>query len=324
MAYNNQLSRTDIAPLIPEDVLDSFLNDLTDTSVALTRFKRIPVAQSQTRLPILSALPIAYWVAGDTGLKQTTEMAWGNKYLNVEELAAIAPIPERVLDDLADAGLGGGIDIWSEIQPTIVAEMARVLDDAIFFGVNAPASFPPNVLAACAAVLPAPGNVHTEGAAVSAGGIQDDLDQAIGLLEAEGFDFDGIIANRSLRGKLRRARNTLGDRLEGLSPDLTEYLGEPISYPMRGLWPTGSGTVEAFVGEFATQFVIGLRKDITVKFLDQAVIQDNTGAIVYNLPQQDMVAMRFTMRVGWQVANQIRFDQPDPTKRYPVAALLTA
>ena len=33
--------------------------------------------------------------------------------------------------------------------------------------------------------------------------------------------------------------------------------------------------------------------------------------------------MRF-VRVGWQVANQIRFDQPDPTKRYPVAALLTA
>jgi hypothetical protein len=28
------------------------------------------------------------------------------------------------------------------------------------------------------------------------------------------------------------------------------------------------------------------------------------------------------MRVGWQVANQIRYDQPDPTKRYPVVALL--
>ena len=322
MAYNNQLSRTDIAPLIPEDVLSSFLSDLADTSVALTAFRKVPVAQSQTRFPILSSLPLAYWVAGDTGLKQTTELAWGNKYLNVEELAAIAPIPERVLDDLADAGVGGGIDIWSEIQPTIVAEMARVLDAAVFFGVNAPATFPPSVLAACGAVLPSPGNVHTEGAAVASGGIQDDLDQAIGLLEAEGFDFDRIIANRSLRGKLRRARNTLGDRLEGLNPDLTEYLGQPISYPMRGQWPTGTGSVEAFVGEFDTQFVIGIRQDITVKFLDQAVIQDNTGAIVYNLPQQDMVAMRFTMRVGWQVANQIRFDQPDPTKRYPVAAVV--
>ena len=90
---------------------------------------------------------------------------------------------------------------------------------------------------------------------------------------------------------------------------------------MRGLWPTAAGgtSVEAFVGEFESQFAIGIRKDITVKFLDQAVIQDNTGAIIYNLPQQDMVAMRFTLRVGWQVANQIRFDQPVTANRYPAA-----
>ena len=319
MAYNNQLSRTDVAPLIPEDVLDTFLTELSDTSVALTSFQNVPVAQSQTRFPILSALPVAYWVAGDTGLKQTTEVAWGNKYLNVEELAVIAPIPETVLDDLADAGLGGGIDVWGQIQPTVVAVMARALDDAIFFGVNAPASFPTNVAAAAAAA----GNTHTEGAAQDAGGIQDDLDQTIGLLEADGYDFDRIIAARSLRGKLRRARNTLGDRLDGLSPDLSEYLGEPISYPMRGLWPTAAGgtSPEAFVGEFQSQFVIGLRRDIQMKFLDQAVIQDNTGAIIYNLPQQDMVAMRFTMRVGWQVANQINFDQPTAANRYPAAVM---
>jgi HK97 family phage major capsid protein len=319
MAYNNLLSRTDIAPLIPESVLDTFLSELTDTSVALSRFRKVPVSQSQTRFPILSALPIAYWVAGDTGLKQTTELAWGNKYLNVEELAAIAPIPERVIDDLADAGVDGGVDIWSEIQPTVVAEMARILDQAVFFGVNAPATFPQNILAAATAA----GNEHTEGAVQGAGGIQDDLDQTIGLLEADGFDFDGIVANRSLRGKLRRARNTLGDRLDGLNPDLTEYLGEPIAYPMRGLWPTAAGgtSPEAFVGEWDSQFVIGIRRDITLKLLDQAVIQDNTGAIVYNLPQQDMVAMRFTMRVGWQVANQLNWDQPVTANRYPVAVM---
>ena len=57
MAYNNQLSRTDIAPLIPEDVLDSFLNDLTDTSVALTRVQaQVFVAQSQI---LLALVPIA-------------------------------------------------------------------------------------------------------------------------------------------------------------------------------------------------------------------------------------------------------------------------
>jgi HK97 family phage major capsid protein len=319
MAYNNQLSRTDIAPLIPEDVLDTFLSDLAAESVALTRFRKVPVAQSQTRFPILSALPVAYWVTGDTGLKQTTELAWGNKFLNVEELAVIAPIPERVLDDLADAGVAGGFDVWTEIQPSIVAVMARTLDQAVFFGTNAPASFPQNILAAATAA----GNEHTEGAAQAAGGIQDDLDQTIGLLEADGFDMDGIVAARTLRGKLRRARNTLGDRLDGLNPDLTEYLGEPITYPMRGLWPTATGGVspEAFVGQWSDQFVIGIRRDISMKLLDQAVITDNTNAVIWNLPQQDMVAMRFTLRCGWQVANVINWDQPTTANRYPVAVM---
>ena len=169
-------------------------------------------------------------------------------------------------------------------------------------------------------------NTHTEGATQAAGGIQDDLDQTIGLLEADGFDMDGIVAARTLRGKLRRARNTLGDRLDGLNPELTEYLGEPITYPMRGLWPTATGgtSPEALVGQWSDQFVIGVRQDISMKLLDQAVIQDNTGAIVYNLPQQDMVAMRFTLRVGWQVANVINFDQPVTANRYPVSALMLA
>jgi HK97 family phage major capsid protein len=314
MPYTNQVTRTDAAALVPEEVSDAILTGLNDTSAALARFRRIPVSAAQVRLPILSALPIAYWISGDTGLKQTTEMAWSNKFLNIEEIAAVAPIPENVLEDVLDQG---NLDIWGELEPTITTEIARVLDSAVFFGINAPATFPQNIAAAAAAA----GNAHTEGSAVAAGGIQDDLDATQGLVEADGFDADGIVAVRTLRGKLRRLRNTLGDRMSGTDPALTEYNGLPISYPMRGLWPTTTGSPEAFVGEFADQFVIGVRRDITMKLLDQAVIQDNTGAIIYNLAQQDMVAMRFTFRVGWQVSNRITFDQPTAASRYPVGVM---
>jgi hypothetical protein len=58
-----------------------------------------------------------------------------------------------------------------------------------------------------------------------------------------------------------------------------------------------------------------------MKMLDQAVIQDNTGAIVYNLAQQDMRALRLVMRVGWQVANLINNEQPTEAERYPVGVL---
>jgi hypothetical protein len=58
-----------------------------------------------------------------------------------------------------------------------------------------------------------------------------------------------------------------------------------------------------------------------MKVLDQAVIQDNTGAIVFNLAQQDMTAVRLTFRVGWQVANTINNEQSVEANRYPAGVL---
>lgn len=291
------------------------LGKLMEESAVLSLFRRVPVAGTQVRFPILSALPMAYWVSGDTGLKQTTEVAWTNKYMNIEEIAAIVPIPENVAADLDSHG----IDIWGEVKPLVVEQVGRIFDNAVLFGINAPGTFPTNVSAAALAA----GNTITEGATQANGGIQDDLDQVIGKLEDDGYDPNGMVAVTSLKGKLRRARDTTGQRLGGPSADLMSYDNVRIAYPMRGLWPTGGAgaNVRAIVGDFS-EFVVGVRQDISWKLLDQAVIQDNNGAIVYNLPQQDMVALRLTFRAGWQVANRINNDQVVEANRYPAARLV--
>jgi len=316
--FNNVVGRSDSAALVPEDVANDMLGHIAGGgSAALAQMRRIPVASGQTRFPILSALPVAYWVNGDTGLRQTTEEQWSNKFLNVEEMAVIVPVPNNVLEDVGDEG---DFDLWGEIQPDVETAIGRTFDEAVFFGVNAPSTFPTNIVADATARS----NVHLAAATAANGGIQDDIDQCIGLLEPQGFDPTGIVANRTLKSKLRRARSTIGERLSGVNPDITEYLDLGISYPMRGLWPTGANRAEALIGDFAGEFVIGVRRDISFEILREAVIQDASGNIVYNLAQQRMTAMMFTFRGGWQVSNRIRYDQPDETQRYPVAILESA
>lgn len=314
MPYNNVVSRTDAAALIPEEVARDIITRLPEQSAAMSLFRRIPVARAQVRMPVLSALPAAYWVTGDTGLKQTTEANWANKYLNVEEIAVIVPVPQAVLDD-------SDYDIFGEIRPLLIEAIGRTLDSAVFFGTNAPASFPANINTAAGTAA----NTVTEAALAAAGGFFGDLDLAIAKVEEDGFDVSGLVAATSARGRFRTARNSQGDRLDQarIAPDLRMLDGNPIVYPMRGLWPTGgvAGTnVRLFAGDF-TQFVLGVRQDISFTIADQAVIQDNTGAILFNTFQQDMVALRVVFRAGWQVSNAINYDQAVEANRYPVAVV---
>lgn len=315
MPFDNITSRSDAEALIPEEVSREMLGKAVEDSAVLQLFRRIPVSRKSVRFPILSALPVAYWVNGDTGLKQTTEMAWTNKHLQIEEIATIMPVPENVFEDME-------ADLWDEAVPFIREAFGRSLDTAVFFGVNAPASFPTNVVAAAVAA----GNTVTGGTATAAqGAFYGDLDNLIGTVEDDGFDVSGYAAARSVRRLMRAARNTTGERLdEGrITGDLSAIDGAPVSYPMRGQWPTGGEAGEniRMIAADWSQFVVGVRSDISFKMLDQAVIQDNTGAIVYNLAQQDMVALRVKFRVGWQVANTINNDNPTEASRYPAAVM---
>jgi hypothetical protein len=181
--------------------------------------------------------------------------------------------------------------------------------------VNKPSSWPTDIAAAALAA----GNEESRGTtAQSAGGIATDISVVMGTVESDGFDVNGFVTSRAYRRFLREARDTTGQKLLDIALNTIE--GERVVYALNGLWPTGSGAAELFAGDW-TQFILAVRRDMTYKILDQAVIQDNTGAIVYNLAQQDMVAMRLTFRAAWQVANPITYDQQTEANRYPVGIL---
>lgn len=307
MPYDNIISRSDAQALIPEDAAREIWKNVPQASAAMSLFRPRRLSRNQQRVPVLATLPQAYFVNGDTGLKQTTEQQWANKFFNVEEVAVIVPIPEAVLDD-AD------YDIWEEIRPNIVEAIGRTVDAAIFFGTNAPASWPDAIVADAIAA----GNVYARGTNnAAAGGIAADISDIMSLVETDGYDVNGIIASRTYRGRLRNARGTDGQPLMDMQGNV---YGITPQYPLRGMWPTGTNAAELIVGDY-TQAYMAIRQDITYKVLTEAVIQGQDGAIIYNLAQQDMVALRVVFRCAWQVANPINYDQPTEEDRYPFGVL---
>ena len=314
MAYNKVIARSDAAALIPEEVSREIVQGVAETSACLRLFRRLPnMSRKQQRVPVLSALPTAYFVNGDTGLKQTTEQAWENKYLNAEEIACIVPIPEAVLDD-AD------YDIWAEVRPRIVEAFGVVIDAAILFGTNKPASWPASIL-----------NGATRAGHVVALGTGADIyadimgeNGVISLVEEDGYMVNGHIAAMTMKAKLRGLRDTSGQPIFVRSmQDRTRYEldGEPMEFPANGAFDVTKALM--FSGDFR-QAVYAIRQEITYKVLTEAVIQDSSGNIVYNLAQQDMVALRAVMRLAWQVPNPVTRLQPTEAQRYPFAVLTPA
>ena len=55
------------------------------------------------------------------------------RQLDAEEIAAIVPVPEAVVDDAE-------IDLWAEVQEGLAEAVGVALDQAVFAGTNKPAS----------------------------------------------------------------------------------------------------------------------------------------------------------------------------------------
>jgi HK97 family phage major capsid protein len=311
-AYDNKIDRSGAEALIPEDASKEIIQGIPQYSAVMQLATKAPnMSRKQRRVPVLSSLPTAYFVDGDTGLKQTTQQMWANKYFNAEELAVIIPIPEAVLDD-AD------YDIWGEVKPRIMEAMGIAFDKAVFFGVNAPQSWPSAILTSAASA----GKVVTLGTGTD---LYEDLlgeNGVISLVESAGYMCTGHVGAMSMRGKYRGLRD--GDKQPLFKTSMqgsTQYDldGSPIVFPRNGAMDATQAL--QFSGDFK-QIVYAMRQDITYKILDQAVIQDNAGNIIYNLAQQDMVALRAVIRLAWQVPNPISSFAPDEAVRYPIGVLL--
>ena len=299
----NIISRSNLSGLIPEPISREIIQGVTQGSAVLSMGRRLPNMTSKTQtLNVLDALPIAYFVDGDTGAKKTTNMAWDKKKIYAEEVAVIVPIPEAALDD-------SDYDVWGEVRPRLTEAFGKVIDAAILFtglaqlGTNASnyveqASTP---------------DLYAD--IMAAGGL-------IAQVEESGFLPTGVMSAVKMRAALRGLLDTSKRPL--FKADMqgsTQYTldGVPMTFPLNGAFdPTDALMI---VGDFS-QLTYAIRQDVTFKVFTEGVVQNTDGTIAYNLMQNDMVALRAVMRLGWEIPNPISAFNADLDSYFPFSVYL--
>jgi HK97 family phage major capsid protein len=181
-------------PLIPVEMQKEIMEAATEKSVVGRLARRVSMGTQLRDMPVFAALPTAYWVNGDFGLKQATTVAWKNVRLTAEEIAVLLPIPLNVVND-------SSYKIWEQIRPKIEEAFAVALDAAVLFGTNKPTSWPTAIGPAAIAA----GNTVTQGGGVD---VAADLNNVLAAAEADGFNPNGFAIRQDLRASLRGLRDT--------------------------------------------------------------------------------------------------------------------
>lgn len=292
-AFNELITRTGAAALIPTEYSNQIIQDAVEESAVLRMATRLPnMTSSMLTVPVLSSLPMAYFVNGDTGMKQTTKAEWESKIITAEEIAVIVPVPDAVLAD-------SQFDIWGQVQPLVRQAFGKVIDNAILHGTNKPASWPTGIVTEAASkgkVVTATGDAYAD--------IMES-DGLIAKVEDGGFLVNGFLGSMKSRSYLRGARGEDGQPIfrAGMTDGTTYQLdGNRIEFPRNGAMAADAPLLIA--GDWS-KLVYAIRQDMTVTRTNQAVITDAEGKVVLNLYQQDMTALRFVMRLGWQLPNPV-------------------
>lgn len=296
----NQITRSGAEALIPQQISDQIIQELPTRSTFLALARQMPrMTSKQTKIPVLTGLAQAGFVTGDTGRKPTTALTWDNVYITAEELAVIVPIPEAVLDD-------SNYDIWGEVRPRIVEAFGKAIDEAAFFGINKPSSWPAGIVPAAIAAgnvvthLPASGNLYKE---------INGEEGVLAAVENSGIGINGYVGALQLRSKLRSTMDLNGQPLfrtaysNGANGRMVYDLnGDPINFPDNGCWDPNMALLLAGNFDYARY---AIRQDITFRIFDQGTLTDGSGNVTLSLMENDCVALRAVMRLGWALPKPV-------------------
>ena len=305
------------AVVLPVEYGKEIIRGVLGRSKVLELGRRLPDMRGKTyKLNVLSYLPVAGWVSQqatpanedepDIKNKPISRLAYEGVDLVAEEIAVIIPVSINTLNDVEDFG----VELLPEISEQVEGAFAQVIDASVLFGTNNPFTGP-----IANGLIPA---ATTAGATVTWDGsaglsFYQAINGAMAYVENSGFVPTAILGGPALNSAFRNTITQMGV----LAGDQGEIGGLARHIDLTGAW--NAATAFAVVGDFR-YLVYSFREEMSMRVLYEATLKDPaTGTELYNLAQQDMIGLRFTMRLGVQLPNPVT--RVGDANAYPFAVI---
>lgn len=269
---------------VPGEVARELIKDVVTQSIAFQICRHVPMTSDSKTLPVLTDTGSAYWTEESEAI-QTSVMGFDYPTLKAKKLAVIVPTTKEKLADSV-------LNVLEEIRTGISDAFVKSIDSAIIFGTDSP--FDNNLV-----------DVAEPNKVISTGSFDADISSAMGKVEDADLTVNGIVTSNKSRQILRDLRDSNGNSMiipDGVGKE--SIYNTPIYIPTSRAW--NHTKAQSIVGDFK-KAVIGTREGITYEILDQATVGE------INLAERDMIAVKCTMRFGFEVVNKKAFSKVVPS-----------
>lgn len=283
---SNLISTNELKGLIPAEMANEIIKDVVSNSAMMRLAKIVPMNAPTKQFPVELTKAGAYWVG--EGQKITVDKAsWATVELVAKKLAVIVPATKEALQD-------GSINVLQEVKTQIAEAMAGAFDEAALFGTNSPYGVNKSIVEIAK---------QNSKKLTATNNIIKDLSDVMGLVEEEELEPNAFIATRALKAELRNAENGAGYSIfEDKTQDAPARLhGEPLVFTKN----FKKEDAKVITGDFDKVYV-GVLDGIDYQISTEGTVGD------INLFEQDMVAVRATMRVAYLVIKDDAFAVVEP------------
>lgn len=280
--------KDELSGFVPTPQANDIIKEVTRGS-SILRMSRIESMTSETKkFNVMTDGAGAHWV-GEGKRIQTSKATWIHPVITAKKLAVIIPVTREKLNDST-------INVFAELKESIAEAFYTAIDSACLFGTNSP--FTTNIMKS----ITDHNMIVTDNKNIDIA-----VSDALAMVEENGHEPSGFIGRVGVKNLLRKLRDNNGAPayVNGTNGG-SELYGRPVEFVRNGAWDNERADV--ITGEWKYS-IVGIREGISYEILREATLQGtlDTDGKPLSLAEQDMVAIKATMRLGYLVVKDDAF-----------------